>query len=429
MRHWHSDVASFQRDQLRFFLDKACTHPGPIVRLNLGFQRIWQVTDPDWVRTCLKGEDDTVDKGRFIRKLEPIVGSSTLTLNGDENARRRNAMHKAFAKGAAKSLVAEVSATLTHASVELLRLGEFEALDFSAPLALRLFCIALFGKDVLSRGDETLVVNAVRSVERDIAKELFRVLPESPWSARARHSRNATARKMMTYVVNNVRGRASDSSVLSALASLGLNDRELADELITLLIAGHHTTGPAAAWIMYHLANYPEVAARLRSEANALALDGIEFTSKSLESAHTAQSFVREVLRLYPSAHWFSRDARKEIKIGDQIIRKGEALIFCPWQLHRDPRYWSAPQNFDIDRSFSNKAFMPFGVGARACIGMSIAMLNLQLIALHFASAFTLSLTNPAQNADPTGLVVLTPPTIRLRAVPSEMNSILQAAE
>lgn len=429
MKHWFSDVPSFRRNQLQFFLDKAAESNEPAVRLRLGSKRLWLITGPDLARTILKGEDRIADKGFFIEKLRPIVGKSLLTINGEENTRRRRAIHAGFSKGAAQQLVPEIAATVREAAVELAKQDHFNVQDAMAQLTLRIACVALFGKGVLTRGDENLVINAVRLVEEDVATELFRVVPAMPWQARAKQKRRAEARAMMQIVVNRVRDKAKDSSALRALIDLGLDDEAIRDEIVTMLIAGHHTTGAAATWILYYMASLPELSNIMAEEAARLASCSGEFNNEALLSATKSQALVKEVLRLFPSAHWFSRDALMPLSAGSNTIKTGDSMIICPWQMHRDERHWPLASTFDTNRNFSSKAYLPFGAGPRACLGLVLANMTLQVIALELASAFEFEVHGALPTPIPTGSVTLIPPTLVLRAHVRKPSSFALAAE
>jgi cytochrome P450 len=428
MKHWFSDVGHFRRDPLKFFLDRAASSDDPAIRLRLGPKRVWLVTDPTAARDILKQDEKLVDKGHFIRKLRPIVGHSLLTINGDENARRRRALHAVFTKGVSQKYVPEMSAVIREAASGLVYRNEFNAHALTAPLTLRMICVAMFGKGVLNRSDEALILNAVRLVEDDLAKELFRAAPATPWARRAQSKRRDEARYMTKIVVDRVRTSASESSVLAALIGLDLDDETIRDEIVTMLIAGHHTTGSAAAWIMYYLAREPQLAAQIAAEAFELTRSTGEFTYETLQRATVSAALVKEVLRLFPSAHWFARDARSAIEIGKVTIKRGDALIFCPWQLHRDPRHWSNADQFDVTRSFASKSYLPFGAGPRACIGLVLAQMNLPLLALEFASAFDLTFQDKIPAPMPSASVTLIPPAVELRAALREIPVELPVA-
>lgn len=428
MKHWFSDIGHFRRDPLEFFLDRANASAEPLIRLRLGPKRIWLVTGPELARDLLKHDEADVDKGHFVRKLRPVVGKSLLTINGQENLRRRRALHTVFSKGVAQRYVPEMSSVIREAATDLVYHGNFSAHGLTAPLTLRMICVAMFGKSVLSRGDEALIVNAVKLVEDDLAEEIFRPYPTLPWQRVALNRRRRQAREMMQIVVDRVRHNATESSVLSALIALDLDDETIRDEIVTMLIAGHHTTGAAAAWILYYLARDSNLAHQIAHEAVSLSGQNGEFSAESLSRATISANMVKEILRLFPSAYWFSRDARKTIQVGKQTIKSGDSLIICPWQLHRSERCWAQPDKFDITRSFTSNAYLPFGAGPRACIGMSLALLNLQLIALELAASFDFSFVGAQVPAMPTGSVTLVPPLIELRAKLREPHLMRVAA-
>jgi len=100
---------------------------------------------------------------------------------------------------------------------------------------------------VLSAGDERALVAAVNSIEDEVADGMFRVLPLMPWSWLARRRRRTFAKLAMSFVVEKLRHGAVESSALKALEALNIGDEDLQHEILTLLLAGHHTTGSAAA--------------------------------------------------------------------------------------------------------------------------------------------------------------------------------------
>lgn len=420
MLHMFSDLTPFRRDPLAFLLERGRASQQPVARLRLGPKPVWLLTDPFHIKAILREDEVRVDKGRFVSKLRPIVGNSTLTISGAANRQRRGVLHAALARGTAQRFVPEMSAAIRETAANLVGLGDFCAHDVTAPLTLRLICIALFGKDVLSRGDEQAIIEAIRLVEDDVADELFRVSPVAlnPIGALGRRRRRRRALQMMDLVVDRVRDRAGDSSVLGALRDLGLSKAELRDEIVTMLLAGHHTTGSAAAWLLYYLAEIPGLGETLALEARQVSTPDGELRPDMLSRAKVSAAFVREILRLYPSAHWFSRDAKEDIVLGDQRIAKGDAILISPWHLHRDPRYWRNPEILDLSRSHSGSAYLPFGSGPRVCIGMGLALLELQLIALELSAGFEFRLLEGRPVGAPSASVTLIPPKIELQISP-----------
>jgi cytochrome P450 len=409
-----SDLNAFRRDPLSVLLEKGNSTTEPLAQLALGPSPMFLVTDPEMIRSLLKANEEDVDKGQLIHKLRSVVGLSSLTMSGEKYLRRREVLHAYMAKGSVERLATPMAAEIRTVGARLARERSFNPHAALAPLALKMVCIALFGRQVLSAADEQAIVKAVRLIEDDLADDLFRVFPLSPWASYARRKRRETARKAMSLVVQRVRARAHDASILRALESLGLSDEELSNEVLTMLLTGHHTTGSSAAWLVYHLATEPGLAEAIAAEAAAASDQNGEVRVDRLKSAPLSLALVREVLRLYPSAWWFSRETKKMLEFGGRKLKRGTSLIIAPWQLHRDPRHWEDPDAFRLDRSYGNKAYLPFGLGPRTCVGMGLAMLELQLIALEFASAFSFGQVTPYPAPRPIPSVTLIPPQMQI---------------
>ena len=124
---------------------------------------------------------------------------------------------------------------------------------------------------------------------------------------------------------------------------------------------------------------------------------------------------VREVTRLFPSSWWFSRETLTETDIGGQTVKKGTSLLLSPWLFHRSSHFWDEPDQFKLDRNYNNSAFLPFGAGPRACVGMTLAMFELQLIALEAASALEMKFEGK-KRPEPQAQVMLMPPPMKIQA-------------
>ncbi len=414
MRHFFSDLNAFQRDPLSFLLERGNGSQPGLVPLALGPRPHFLVTDPDLAKSILKSGTSLVDKGRLVQKLRPFIGDSFLLSTGSKHVQRREVLHHQLARGVAQRYVPEMSTVIRQVAAALVKEGQFNAHEISAPLTLNLICVALFGHDALASGDKQALIGALKMIEDEIADEMFRATPLSPWTYLARRKRRTLARETMSFVVNRVRRNAGSSSLLRALEDLKLTDRQITDEILTMLVAGHHTTGTVGAWILYHLAMDPELADEVAGEAYAICTDTGEIAASKLKDAKTSLALVREVLRLYPSAWWFSRETKCSMEIGGHKLKPGTSFIISPWQMHRNPEFWTNPSTFDISRSHANPAYMPFGFGPRVCVGMGVALLELQLLALEFSSAFRLSNATPIRAPWPKASVTLIPPAIEI---------------
>ncbi|RDI60535.1 cytochrome P450 [Nocardia pseudobrasiliensis] len=170
-------------------------------------------------------------------------------------------------------------------------------------------------------------------------------------------------------------------------------DRRLRDQCVTMFIAGYETTAKALSFVWYLVAKYPEVAANLHAEVDALPED---VEPGDLETAAPySLAVVKESLRLYPTASIYVRDVVEDDFIDSHVIPAGGVVVLAPYLTHRHPEFWSDPLRFDPERWIGNAekgrhpfAFHPFAGGPRVCIGKSFAYLESQAILVHLARRF-----------------------------------------
>lgn len=428
MPHMFSDVRSFRRDPLNFLLERGNSAPMGLERLYLGPSPVLLVTDPDLIRPILRAPETEIGKGRLIKKLTPVFGRSSLMLHGDEHKRRRAVLHKHMARGNVERYLPQMCAEIRAVGAKLAKSGTFDPHEFTAALALRTICIAVFGSQVISHGDEEALVQAVGMIEDDLADDMFRVAPIGPLGWLRRRRRRAFAKLAMSTVVERLRSGAGKTSALKDMEDLGLSDQDLHDEILTLLLAGHHTTGTTAAWVLYYMAANPNLMDAIADEAESCLDSSGELRVDGVRKAETSLALVKEVCRLYPGAWWFSREALKSTVVAGQDIKAGTSLLICPWQLQRDPRLWDKPHEFSMDRKYAGDAYIPFGAGPRACAGMGVAMLELQLLALEIAASYRFEGVTPNPAPWPKASVTLIPPAMSISISVRPTNRRLSVA-
>src|SRR5260221_10256913 len=426
MPHMFSDVRAFRRDPLQLLLERGNSAPLGLEPLHLGPAPVLLVNAPNLLRPILKAPETEIGKGKLIKKLTPVLGESSLMLHGEEHKRRRAVLQKHMAKGSVEKYLPQMCAEIRAVGAKLARLGSFDPHRFTATLALRSICIALFGKQVISSGDEEALVQAIGIIEEDLAAEMFRVLPIGPLGWYRRKKSRDFAKLAMSTLVQGLRTGAGSTSMLRDLEALGLNDRELRDEILTLLLAGHHTTGSTAASLLYHMPAQPPVMDAIADEAAECLGDDGELRAEAVKRADVSATLVKEVCRLYPSAWWTSREVMAPVTTGGRDLKVGPSLLICPCHLQRDPRHWEQPDRFLMTRRYTTDAYVPFGAGPRACVGMGVAMLELQLLALEMAAAYRFTGVSPNPAPWPKASVTLVPPAmtidVELRHAPSRKN-------
>jgi cytochrome P450 len=159
-----------------------------------------------------------------------------------------------------------------------------------------------------------------------------------------------------------------------------MSERELIDEVMTLVVAGHETTASALNWTWYLLALHPQIEARLHAEIDAAPVAPSPSLAQ-MEALPYVQQVVNEALRLYPPGWLLSRRAIGADVLAGFEIPAGADVLLSPYLLHRHPRFWPDPDAFKPERFASENeaerprfAYMPFAAGPRHCIGETFAL-------------------------------------------------------
>ncbi len=169
----------------------------------------------------------------------------------------------------------------------------------------------------------------------------------------------------------------------------------LRDELMTMLLAGHDTTALTLTYALYLLDEHPEARDRVHAEFDALG-EARPTAADTREFAFTSR-VLEETMRLYPPVYVIFRQPRTDVKLAGYRVPEDALVMLSQWAVHRDPRWWNAPETFDPDRFLPersrdrpNYAYFPFGGGPRICIGKRFSLLEAKLILATICRQFTL---------------------------------------
>ncbi|HVC31007.1 MAG TPA: cytochrome P450, partial [Steroidobacteraceae bacterium] len=173
-----------------------------------------------------------------------------------------------------------------------------------------------------------------------------------------------------------------------------MSERQLIDEILTLVVAGHETTASGLNWTWYLLSRHPGIEARLHAELDAVADDPAPGLAQMEQLAYT-QQVIKEALRLYPPGWLLSRRTVQPDVLSGYAVPAGANVLLPLYLLHRHPRYWKDPDRFiperfapDHESEHPRFAYMPFAAGSRHCIGETFALyemlMHLHRLARHF---------------------------------------------
>lgn len=201
----------------------------------------------------------------------------------------------------------------------------------------------------------------------------------------------------------------------------GFSRDQLRDQVATMILAGHETTGVTIFWALTLLARAPEAQERMAEEVRALDLAATVAHGQVPDLPYT-RAVISETLRLYPPAFTLARMAKTPDKAGGTDIPRSAIILIAPWVLHRHRRLWREPDAFDPSRFAPTApapprfAYLPFGAGPRVCVGAQFALTEAMLVLAAFIQAFEVALDGP-RPVLPVAVVTTQPdhsPTFRL---------------
>jgi cytochrome P450 len=161
-----------------------------------------------------------------------------------------------------------------------------------------------------------------------------------------------------------------------------MSEKQLIDNLVTFLAAGHETTAKALTWTLYLLARAPQWQDRILAEVEAVV--GAEaIAAQHLERLTTTRAVLKESMRLYPPAPVMTRMVAEDMTLGPVSLKARTLIVIPIFAVHRHRKLWVDPDRFDPERfapereaKLARTQFMPFGFGPRTCIGGSFAMME-----------------------------------------------------
>ncbi|HEX3271345.1 MAG TPA: cytochrome P450, partial [Ktedonobacterales bacterium] len=273
-------------------------------------------------------------------------------------------------------------------------------------LTLRIVAKALFDVD-LHAGHEDLGQQFTNVIENPVQLPFsLRGLPINlPFTP---YGKNMAGRAALdTYVYSLIAQRRADGQdrgdVVSMLLAAqdtegdgaGLTDRQVRDQTMTLLAAGHETTSNALTWTMYLLSEHPEIMERLLREIDEV-LAGRAPTTADIPKLRYLDWVFNESMRLYPPAWTQGRHAIAPFERAGYTFPAGTMVMLSQWVLHRLPEIWGDAETFRPDRwdlargeTVPQGAYFPFGSGPRMCIGMPFAQLEMRLLLATILQRYT----------------------------------------
>jgi cytochrome P450 len=390
------EIVRFRRDPLRFVEENAREY-GDIVGFRLGRNAAYQVNHPDLVRELLVAHAPDHLRGPVMQRARAVMGNGLLTSEEPAHGEQRRALRPLFHRQrlAAYAEIVEqaVEATCSRWSDS----DEIDVRSEMLQLSLEVVGRSLFGADLR---DETQriaeAVNASMLMMNTVFfpwPDLLLRLPLAPMR-RFRRGLAHLDRIIDRLMVDAERGQPDGHDGIAGWLSRHATDtnglspaqrRQIRDECVTFLLAGHETVANALTFALLLVAQNAAVADRIADEAAAAEaqpaidrLDGLPY----------ARAVLAEAMRLFPPVWILARQTKTPSTIGPHAIATGSIVFVCQWLVHRDPRFFDDPLRFTPERFLESgggsrsdgrrlcHAYFPFGAGSRQCIGEGFAWME-----------------------------------------------------
>jgi unspecific monooxygenase len=362
-----------------------------------------------------------------IRILRPLLGQGLLLSRGEDWKHQRRTLAPAFAPRTMPLLARHVATAAAETVAELDKSAgrPVELLPVMQFLALEIAGRSMFSLEMARHGRE------MRALIKHYAARLGRptlldmLLPPALPTPRdlARWWFRRRWRDLIRRLIAERRGKADAAAPRDLLDLLAAaRDPEsgapfapgqLADQVATMIVAGHETTAVALFWSLLLIAGEPAVQERVAAEARGLDL-GPDGAAAALPELVYARAVVHETLRLYPPAFTLAREAIAADDAAGVAIPARTIVLIAPWVLHRHRRLWRDPERFDPDRFLPGEpppdrfAYLPFGIGPRVCIGAQFALTEATLVLAAMLRAFRIERADDAP-VTPRGIVTTQP--------------------
>jgi cytochrome P450 len=417
--HW----LAFTRDQLGL-IERLATY-GDWVPLRFPPLRAAFINHPDLIDEVLVEHNRDYIKPLTIQRFKTLLGTGLFTSDGDFWRRQRRLMQPAFHR---TRIDGYASAMIDYALRGVDSWSDGQERNMFEEMSRLTFGVVgrtLFDTDVT--GDASDVGNALTAALtalNDRISSFGVMVPDAvPLPATVRLRRAVRRLDRIVYQLIAERRTSGDDhgDLLSMLLQVrdeedgsGMSNKQVRDEVMTMVLAGHETTSLALAWAWTLLAQHPRAEARFHAELDEVLGDRPPQPADLPRLTYTSM-VVSESLRLYPPAWAIERASICPTQVGDRRVPRNFTFIMSPWTIQRDARWFERPLEFEperwadgLARKLPRFAYFPFGGGPHQCIGNTFALTEATLVLATIGQRYRLELL-PGQDLRPAPTITLRP--------------------
>jgi cytochrome P450 len=410
-------------DTITFFKNCAQNY-GDIVYYRFLGVPVCFINRPDFIESVLVTQSNYFVKSKDYRAMRRVLGSGLLTSEGDLWRRQRKLIQPAFYQERIGDY-AEIMVGYTQRMLSVWMDGQLlDIHEAMMRLTLGIVAKTLFDADVSHEAEDVDAALAVLMGKFLRQAGLALMLPTWVPLPTSRLLKRAVGRldKVIYGIIEQRRASGKLSGDLLSVflqarddEGIGMTDRQLHDEIMTLFLAGHETTANVLSWTWYLLGENPGAEEKLHEELDRV-LAGRAPTPADLPRLTYTDTVLRESMRLYPPVWVIGRRALQPFRLGEYELPANTNVLISQVILHRDARYFPEPERFDPDRwrasdprsaSVPRFVYLPFGAGPRVCVGAGFGMMEAVLLLATIAQRFRIRIAD--------GQNVKMQPTVTLR--------------
>ena len=406
-KHWlFGNIFYLRKDTIKN-LSEFCDEKAPVFSLSSPINKIAVVCSPEYIKHIVQDNSINYRKSLAYDILSRLLGNGLLTSVGEEWKQNRKLIQPAFHKKKLDEFV-KLMQRSTEESIQKLKLENknvsFDIAPFFNALALDIISKSMFGaqveKDAIRISEIIIQLNklAIDRLNNPITTMLFR-----------NNKDIVLVKELDTYIYKIMNERRASGDKKDDLLQMlldardeetgeGMSDVQIRDEIMTIFVAGHETTACALSWAVYAIGKNKQVLTKLREEINSFTG---EINFDTIFSLQYFKMVVEETLRMYPPAWSMGRRTYAIDTFGNYQVRPDTNILIPIYYMHHHKDYWEKPEEFIPERfhpstrnNINRFVYLPFGGGARMCIGNHFAMMEMILVLFLFIKNFDFEIPN-----------------------------------